>query len=239
MTAVTTSTGTSAASAQVPYRPLPLALRIGLAVAAPLAPLAQGLGYLLSPYGNSDDPETIFGAIARNPEVVDVLSWLSLIAGLTLIPGIIATGLAALPRASRLATAALLIAVPGWSAGLLFPNTDLVAAAAATTEVPEANAVRLVSYLLNFSTPALTAVVLIFVVGHIAGTVLLGIALFFSRAVPRVIAVLLIVSQPLHFVAFVILQNTYLDIAAAGLTATGFGAAGLSLLRSSQGSRSR
>jgi hypothetical protein len=50
----------------------------------------------------------------------------------------------------------------------------------------------------------------------------------------RVLAVLLILSQPLHFIAFVILQNTYLDVAAAWLTAVGFGAAGLSLLRPSR-----
>jgi hypothetical protein len=49
-----------------------------------------------------------------------------------------------------------------------------------------------------------------------------------------VLAVLLILSQPLHFIAFVILQNTYLDVAAAWLTAVGFGAAGLSLLRPSR-----
>jgi hypothetical protein len=69
------------------------------------------------------------------------------------------------------------------------------------------------------------------VVGHVIGTVLLGIALFSSRAVPRIVAALLTLAQPLHFVAFVVLQNTYLDVAAAWLTAVGFGAAGASLVR--------
>lgn len=59
---------------------------------------------------------------------------------------------------------------------------------------------------------------------------LLGIALYHSRAIPRILAVLLAIAQPLHFAAFVVLQNTYLDVAAAWLTAVGFGAAGLSLL---------
>ena len=69
--------------------------------------------------------------------------------------------------------------------------------------------------------------------------VLLGIALSHSRAIPRILAVLLAIAQPLHFTAFVVLQNTYLDVAAAWLTAIGFGAAGLSLLRSSSRGNAR
>jgi hypothetical protein len=69
--------------------------------------------------------------------------------------------------------------------------------------------------------------------------VLLGIALSHSRAIPRILAVLLAVAQPLDFTAFVVLQNTYLDVAAAWLTAIGFGAAGLSLPRSSSRGNAR
>jgi hypothetical protein len=42
VTALTTSAGNVAASAPMTDRSIPLALRIALAVAAPLAPLAQG-----------------------------------------------------------------------------------------------------------------------------------------------------------------------------------------------------
>jgi hypothetical protein len=212
-------------------RPLPLALRIGLAVAAPLAPLAQGISYLVSPYGNADDPAVILDAVAGAPAAIDVLGWLGLVIALALVPGVIATGLAALPRARRLATVALLIAVPGWAAGLALPQTDLIASAVVRAGLPADEGVRLLGDLLTFSTPALGLAVLVFVVGHVIGTVLLGIALFSSRAVPRIVAALLTLAQPLHFVAFVVLQNTYLDVAAAWLTAVGFGAAGASLVR--------
>jgi hypothetical protein len=233
VTALTTSTGNVAASAPMTDRSIPLALRIALAVAAPLAPLAQGLGYLISPYGNSDDPASIFRGAASPPGSVATLSWLSVIIGIALVPGVIATGMAALSRAPRLATVALLIAVPGWGVALVAPSIDIVAHAAFATGVPEHDAVRMLGYLLNFTMPALGFVILLFVVGHVLGTVLLGIALYHSRAIPRVVAVLLAIAQPLHFAAFVVLQNTYLDVAAAWLTAIGFGAAGLSLLRSS------
>jgi hypothetical protein len=224
-----TSTLTAAAAPTTSAtQPLPLALRIGLAVAAPLAPLAQGTAYLVSPYGNADDPAVILTAVAGAPTAV---GWLSLVIGLALVPGVIAAGLAALPGSRRLATVALLVAVPGWAAGLTFPQTDLVAAAVAATGVPDADAVRLLDQLLTFATPAQGLAVAIFVVGHVVGTVLLGVALFRARAIPRVLAALLALAQPLHFVAFVILQNTYLDVTAAWLTAVGFGAAGLSLVR--------
>jgi hypothetical protein len=173
----------------------------------------------------------ILRAVAGAPAAVALLGWLWLVIGLALIPGVIAAGAAALPGAPRLASVALLVAVPGWAAGLTFPQTDLVAAAAVAAGVPDDDAVRLLHHLLTFATPAQGLAVAIFVVGHVIGTVLLGVALFRARAIPRLLAALLAAAQPVHFVAFVILQNTYLDVTAAWLTAVGFGAAGLSLVR--------
>jgi len=232
MSALTSPSAHSTVDAPtVPPTRRPRGLLIALAVVAPLAPLCQGLGYLLSPAGNSDDPLTILGAVAGQPGLTAALGWLSLVIGLTLVPGVIATGLAALPRAPRLATAALLVAVPGWAAGLLLPTAEPVAAALLAAGVPNPEAVRLLGQLTSMDSPAAGVAVLIFVAGHVIGTVLLGLALYRARAVPRPIAVLLALAQPLHFVAFVVLQNTYLDITAAWLTAIGFGVAAASLVR--------
>ena len=142
-------------------------------------------------------------------------------------------GLAALPGARRLATVGLLVAVPGWTAGLLLPDADNLAAVLTSASVDQDSAVRVLTGWLEFDTPAVGATVLLFVAGHIVGTVLLGLALYRSRAVWRWIAVALTVAQPLHFVAFVLLQNAYLDVAASRLTALGFGAAGIALPRPS------
>lgn len=69
----------------------------------------------------------------------------------------------------------------------------------------------------------------LFVLGHIVGTVLLGIALW--RTVPRWAVLALIVSQPLHLVFAVVVPNGLLDAVAWSLTAVGFAAAGLCLRR--------
>ena len=72
---------------------------------------------------------------------------------------------------------------------LVAPSIDMVAHAAFPTGVPEPDAVRMLGYLLDFTTPALAFVILLFVVGHVLGTVPLGIALYHSRVIPRVGAV--------------------------------------------------
>jgi hypothetical protein len=71
----------------------------------------------------------------------------------------------------------------------------------------------------------------VFVVGHVIGTVLLGIAMWRSHAVPRWAAVITVVSQPLHFVAAVIVASPELDLVAWGMNAVGFGAASVAIWR--------
>jgi hypothetical protein len=71
----------------------------------------------------------------------------------------------------------------------------------------------------------------LFVVGHVAGTVLLGIALWRSHAVPRWAAALTTLAQPLHFVAALVLANHPLDLAAWAMNAAGFTAAAITVLR--------
>jgi hypothetical protein len=77
--------------------------------------------------------------------------------------------------------------------------------------------------------PAVAVATVVFVAGHIMGTVLLGAALW--RVVPRWAAVALAVSQPLHLVFAVIVPNHLLDAAAWTLTAVGFGVAAITLCR--------
>ena len=72
----------------------------------------------------------------------------------------------------------------------------------------------------------------IWVPGHILGMVLLAVALRRARVLPRWAAVVLGVSQPIHFLAFVVLDNQYVDAFAGwGFTAVGFAAVAVALLR--------
>ena len=77
--------------------------------------------------------------------------------------------------------------------------------------------------------PTIGVGLVLFVVGHIAGMILLGTALW--RIIPVWASIALIVSQPLHFIAYVVLQIQLLDCLAWGLTALGFAACALAIAR--------
>ena len=206
-------------------------LRVALAVAAPIGALAVGVGKLLLPYDSSADGAGILDGIAAHPALTDALLWSKLLIAVALLPGVIVAGLAALRGAPRLATTALLIAFPAWAAAMVFPDVDGLARAALDTGTPRDATIGLIDHLGSFAVAPAPAAVGMFVIGHIVGTVLLGLALWRSRAVSPVYGWLLAVSQPLHFVAFAVLGIPVLDFAAYTLTAVGFAAAGISFAR--------
>ena len=65
------------------------------------------------------------------------------------------------------------------------------------------------------------------------GTVLLGCALWRVPGFPRWAALAVAVSQPLHFVAAVVVGSHELDLFAWGLNAVGFAVVGITILRMS------
>ncbi len=72
---------------------------------------------------------------------------------------------------------------------------------------------------------------MIFVIGHIVGVVLLGIALWRGGILPGWARFILAISQPLHLVFAVIAPNQLLDGCAWLLTAIGFALAAVSVPR--------
>ncbi|MFN0091409.1 MAG: hypothetical protein ACKVWR_14260 [Acidimicrobiales bacterium] len=210
-------------------------LRAALAVTAPLGALAIAASRLIAPYEPDASAATMLQEISAHTGSADALAWLRLVATLFLLPGVVVTGLVALRRAPRLATAALFIGVPAWSAALAFPDTDGLAQAIGATGADPADGARLLDHLSSFTGSAASAAVALFVFGHLVATVIAGIALVRARVTPRLVAVGLAISQPAHFVAFVVLGSRVLDAAAYGLTALGFGAAGYAFWRGRDG----
>jgi len=70
-----------------------------------------------------------------------------------------------------------------------------------------------------------------FVLGHVLGTILLGVAMLRGRVVPVWAAVATIIAQPIHFVAAVIVPSHPLDLCGWGLNAIGFAALSVAILR--------
>ena len=174
-----------------------------------VGPLAIAVLRLVMPYDTTDDAATIAAKAAAHPDTQSLVVWLGFVAMLTMAPAVLWVARATHGAAPRLTTTAVALLAPAYlSLGLLVAGD---AAAWSGVRVPEH--------------PAIIAGGVVFVVGHVAGTVLLGVAMWFSPAVPRWAAVLTMAAQPLHFVAAVVITSHPLDFVAWGLNAIGFAAA--------------
>ncbi|MGP3937453.1 hypothetical protein [Nonomuraea sp. KM88] len=221
MTAIVTPATTAAAPSRV------RCLSLGLLVA--IGPLSIAAIRAILPYGATDTSAEVFAKIAAHQDVESVVLWLSLLATFTLVPGAIALGLRAARHSRLLGTAALVMSVAGFSGLPAIVAIDQAAVSAAAAGVPADVAARLLEHLLN--EPTVAAATMIFVIGHIVGVVLLGIALWRGGILPGWAGCVLSISQPLHLVFAMIVPNQFLDGCAWLLTATGFALAAASAPR--------
>lgn len=105
---------------------------------------------------------------------------------------------------------------------------DAALLAATQVGLPPAEVTALGDQLIRL--PSQDLILSIFIIGHIIGVVLLGVLSYRARLMPRLVAVLLAVSQPLHLAA-VITDTRWLDLIAWNLTGLGMAFLALRLLR--------
>lgn len=203
------------------------ASRILAAIVLPVGPLAvAGVRYLL-PYFSATTPRetaaTVLAAEGRQSAVL----WLGLIATFTLLPGVLAVGRLTRREAPRMTAAAMLLVVPGYLALTYMLGSDLVLWTGARAGLDESALAGLAG---TFH-PTSDIATGVFVLGHVVGTVLLGVALLRADAVPTWAAIVTMVSQPAHFVALVILGSPALDTAAWAANGVAFAVVGVAILR--------
>ena len=221
MTAVATAGRTSTSPAT------DRAAALVLAVLMPVGPALVAVLRGLLPAFTAGDSRQMAAAVAASPGRESAVLWLGYLATLMLVPGVIAAAGLARKGAPRLAAWAVTLLVPGYlSMGALLTG-DAVLWAGQSAGLPTATTAALYDHL----HPSIDLAVGVFVVGHVAGTVLLGLALLRSRAIPAPFAWVLTVSQPLHFAAFVVFGIQTLDVVAWTLTAVGMAAAAVALVR--------
>ncbi|TMR20563.1 hypothetical protein ETD86_18650 [Nonomuraea turkmeniaca] len=197
----------------------PAGRRPALTLLVLLGPLSIAILRTLLPYGTNDSPTTVVAKVAAQPGAEAAVLWLSLLAGFTLVPGMIAVGLHAARRSRVLGTAALVVSVAGFSGLPAIVAVDQVAQSGTRANVPADVTARLLRHLLDEPTVAIPT--MIFVAGHVAGVVLLGIALWRGGILPGWAGLVLSISQPLHLLFATIAPNPLLDGCAWLLTAAG------------------
>jgi len=225
MTALGVSASTKAA--RKPPADLRRYSRWFLALLVPIGPAAIAVLRYVLPYLTVDDTDEIVRKVAADLQTTSLVLWLGFVAVLTLVPGVIAVGRLTRRRAPRTTAAALLLLIPGYLALGWLIGSDLLLWTGAEAGLDQSTLVQL--YNTTHMTTAIAAGV--FVLGHVLGTVLLGVAMWHSGAVPRWAAVLTVVAQPLHFVAAVIVGSPSLDLVAWGMNAVGFAAVAVAVIR--------
>ena len=204
--------------------------RILLAIAGPPLALYVAIARFLLPYDMSDTPEMIFDKLVAHPGFSMISMWIGVVLAPTCIAGVVAVGWLSRRRVPIMTTIGLILAVVGFTC-LAVGNTFGELSTALVASHPEFD--RATAYALGAGLelgPVSNLTGTLFVFGHLIGTIILGLALWRSHAVPSWAAILLAVSQPIHL-ASVMLGNRPLDLMGWGGTAVGFAAAGWALLR--------
>jgi hypothetical protein len=171
------------------------------------------------PYRSTEGSAAIATEVAGHPSAQKIVLWFTLLALLTLVPGAVGVGAVAARHARRIGTAGLVISVAGFACLPAVAVMDFAAFAAARAGVDAATTGQILDRLND--DPVLIIGTAVFVLGHAAGMILVGVAMLRSSAAPAWAAWLLIVSSPLHLVFVAVVASNWLDAAAWVLTAVG------------------
>jgi hypothetical protein len=220
---------------QAPVADLRHATRVLAGIILPVGPASVALLRFVLPYKTTDSSTEIVHRIAAHQGRGSLVVWLGLVATLTLVPGVIWVGRVTARNAPRLTAAAMLLLVPAYLSLPFLISSDANALFGVKHDIPT----RLVADMYTSTHPIMIVTGVVFVLGHVVGTVLLGVALLRSGVVPTWAAWVTIIAQPLHFIAAVILGSHLLDLFAWGLNAVGFAMVSVAILRMSDDSWSR
>ncbi|MGO4342173.1 hypothetical protein [Pedococcus sp. 2YAF34] len=199
---------------------------VAVAALLPVGPAAVAVLRLALPYYTADGNAASLAAVEAHPGRQSAVVWLTYVAVLTLVPGLFAAARVCRGAAPRLTAWALALSVPGYLSLGVLAGYDQLLWSVATSDVSATDGAAV----LDAAHPTIDISIGVFVLGHVVGTVLLGLALLRSGRVPAWAAWAVTVSQPLHFVATVVLGSPQVDFVAWSLTAVGMAMVARALL---------
>lgn len=188
-----------------------------VAALLPIGPAAIAVLRLVLPYYTAGDTAATLDAVEAHTGRQSAVIWLSYLGILTLVPGLFAAARVCRDTAPRMTAWALGLTVPGYLSLGIFVGYDQLLWSLAEADLSASDALAVAEAV----HPAVDVSVGVFVLGHVIGTVLLGLAMLRSGRVPAWAAWAIAVSQPLHFVATVILGSPEVDFIAWSMTAVG------------------
>lgn len=109
--------------------------RVLLAAVAPLPALALAVAALVTPYQVEADAAAALADAAADQRAMRIVTWLGLLAALTLVPTTIAVAWVCRRRAPRLTAVGAVLSLAGFGATAALPNGDLMALAAVRNDL--------------------------------------------------------------------------------------------------------
>jgi hypothetical protein len=183
----------------------------------PVGPLAIAVLRLVLPYYTRSTTAGMVAAVDEHPGRQSAVLWLAYVGVLALVPGLYVVAGVCRAGAPRLTAWAMALAVPGYLSLPMMLGSDDLLWSAHKAGLSTADSVAVV----DAAHPAVGVALGVFVLGHVVGTVLLGLALLRSGRIPAWAAWAVAVSQPIHFVATVFLGSPQVDFVGWSLTALG------------------
>ncbi len=193
-----------------PVRDLRRFWRIGAAVLIPLGPLGVTIGRGIMPYWTDQAPEEIVANTLANPGPMEVLSWMGLLLMPALLLGILAMAFIARRSAPVLATVGAALLFVSWLGTTNTASTDYLTGLLGSNGFDAAAIVHINALIIDDPVNAAAGIFWLF--GHIAGMIILAVGLGRAKVVRTWVWVALIASQPVHFIAAVVLPSRLLDV---------------------------
>ena len=164
--------------------------------------------------------------VAAHQTAQSAVVWLGFLACLTLIPGVIFAGRVVAREAPLLAAVATVLLVTGYISLAWLTVGDAYLLFGVRHHLSQ----DVLTGMYDGVHPAAAVAGVLFVLGHVFGTILLGVGMLRGRIVPTWAAIATIIAQPVHFVAAVVVGSHALDLVGWGLNAVGFAALSVAIL---------
>jgi len=197
--------------------------RLLAAIFMPFGPAAAAVIRFVIP------SEPVGESVTADPGAQRLVLVMGIVITFTMVPGAYAALRLLRRRAPRLTAWTAAFLVPGYLAMIAGSGMDLATMASYEAGFSPTEMDRLNEAV--WALPTLMVLGGVFVIGHIVGTVLLGITMIATRVTAVIVGVAMAVSQPLHFVALVVFHSRVLDLIAWGTTAVCMGVLAWHVLR--------
>lgn len=202
--------------------------RVLAAVLLPIGPAAVAVLRFVLPYTTASSSTDAVRKVAAHQTAQSAVVWLGFLACLTLLPAVIFAGRVVGRKSPVLAATATILLVTGYISLAWLTVGDAYLLYGVQHHLPNAVLVSMYDGVVH---PAAGVAAGLFVLGHVLGTILLGVGMLRGRVVPAWAAIATIIAQPVHFVAAVIVGSPSLDLVGWGLNAVGFAALSVAVLR--------